>query len=77
MGTHIKADNSDLFGFEVSDCLVTYFEPEISQSNENWLLLSKHFRKFNRRRLSISSIKYAFKRFISSYENMLSKKKIS
>ena len=77
MGTHIKADNSDLFGFEISDCPVTYFEPEISQNNENWLLLSKHFRKYNRRRLSISSIKYAYKRFISSYVDLLFKKKIS
>lgn len=66
IGTHFKADNSDLLGFEISDSKVTYFESNLSADKESWALLAKHFRKYNRRRLSVSSIKYFYRRFVLS-----------
>lgn len=62
VGSNTKADNSDVFGWEISADQVKYFETELSESQENRQKLSKHFKKFNRRRLSIYSIKYALDR---------------
>lgn len=66
VGSNIKADNSDVFGWDINMNRVTYYEENTIEVPENRLRLSRHFRKFNRRRLSLSSIKYAYKRFILS-----------
>lgn len=69
IGSNVKADNSDVFGWEISMEKVTYFEKNTDEIPSNRLKLSKHFRKYNRRRLTLSSIKYAYKRFILSNFN--------
>lgn len=66
IGTNVKADNSDIFGWEISNKPVTYFEPELAEKKENRNKLAMHFRKYNRRRLSVSTIKYIYKRFVLS-----------
>jgi len=64
VGSNIKADNSDLFGWELADKPVIFFETLIEELPENRNLLSLHFRKYNRKRLSLSTLIYAFNRFI-------------
>jgi hypothetical protein len=63
-GSNIKADNSDLFGWDLGDKPVISYEILIMEKQEYRNLLSSHFKKFNRRKLSITSIHYAYKRFI-------------
>ncbi|MHA8072232.1 glycosyltransferase [Aquirufa ecclesiirivi] len=63
-GSNIKADNSDIFGWELGDKPITSYETSIMEKTENRNLLSLHFRKYNRKRLSITTLQYMFKRFI-------------
>lgn len=64
IGSNTKADSTDVFGWEVSNEPVLFFETNLVEKQENRKKWSQHFRKYNRRRLSISSISYAFKRFV-------------
>lgn len=66
VGSNVKADNSDIFGWEISMEPITFFDPVVKENVGNRRKLAMHFRKYNRRRLSISTIKYAYKRFILS-----------
>jgi len=65
VGSNIKADNSDIFGLELGDKPITLFENSITEKSEYRELLSLHFRKYNRRRFSRTTLKYAFKRLLS------------
>ena len=64
VGSNIKADNTDVFGWDISMNPVRNYEAIVTELAENRLKLSKHFKKYNRRRLSVSSIRYAYRRFI-------------
>jgi glycosyltransferase involved in cell wall biosynthesis len=64
VGSNIKADNSDMFGWELGDKPVTSLETCIMEKTENRNLLSLHFRKYNRKRLSSTTLLYVYKRFI-------------
>lgn len=64
LGSNTKADNSDIFGWELGDDPVVYFEPNLIEIPENRARWSLHFRKFNRKRLSIHTFQYAIKRFV-------------
>jgi hypothetical protein len=64
VGINIKADNSDFFGWELADEKVKFYESSLIEKAENRNQLSLHFKKYNRRRISLSSLQYAFKRFI-------------
>jgi hypothetical protein len=65
IGSNVKADNSDFFGWELANEPVTSYETLILENQVYRNLLSLHFRKYNRKRLSLINFKYAFKRFIS------------
>lgn len=64
MGTNVKADNSDIYGWDISTMPVNYFEARIEEDKIARNKLSKHFRKYNRRRMSVSTLKYIYKRFV-------------
>lgn len=64
VGSNVKADNSDIFGWDLGNKPVKSYETTIAEKPENRKLLSLHFRKYNRRRLSLTTLKYAFRRFI-------------
>ena len=63
-GSNIKVDNTDFLGDELSEIPVTVFPKHISEDKIFRSLITNHFQKFNRRRLSVHSIKYAFKRIV-------------
>lgn len=63
-GSNVKADNSDIFGWELAIKPVIAYEDLIHEKPEYRKLLSMHFKKYNRRRLSLTTLQYAYKRFI-------------
>jgi len=74
-GTNVKADNSDIFGWDISLNEVTYYEEVVEENKLARKLLAQHFKKYNRRRLTIANIKYLYKRFIlSKFSNNKSKR---
>jgi len=66
IGTNVKADNSDIFGWDISMDPVSYYETQFVEDKSARFKLAMHFRKYNRRRISISTVKYIYKRFILS-----------
>lgn len=63
-GSNIKADNTDLIGWDIKKEPIVYFENNVVENAYLRGLISSHFRKYNRRRLSLNSFKYAYKRII-------------
>jgi hypothetical protein len=63
-GTNIKVDNSDFFGDQIYQSPILNFEEVVLEDFRNRRIISLHFRKFNRRRLSVSTIRYLYLRFI-------------
>ena len=76
VGTNIKADNSDIFGWEIGEEPITSFENNVIENPENRNLLSLHFKKYNRKRLSITTLNYVYKRFIVCLFNWIEIKAI-
>ncbi|MES2276344.1 MAG: glycosyltransferase family A protein [Bacteroidota bacterium] len=68
IGTNFKADNKDILGWDIYPHPIAYYENKLVEDTESRKKCSKHFRKYNRRRLSLSSVKYFYKRFI--YPNL-------
>lgn len=64
-GSNIKADNSDVLGWDIGDKPVISYETALVEKHENRILLSLHFRKYNRKRVSFTTLKYAINRFLN------------
>jgi hypothetical protein len=64
MGSNVKANNDDFLGSNIRNKPIEIYCEKIEEDPENRMVIAKHFRKYNRRRISLSTIKYIFKRFV-------------
>jgi hypothetical protein len=69
----VKIDDRNLLGWEISNDKVKIIESPLTENIQFRNLLVGHLRKFNRKRITLASISYVFKKILFLIKKPFSK----